>query len=76
MFDQMPSICTKMEVFGMTAEQFQREIRYCAATALAGEMRCRGLISLEEYAKFDTQMHQKHRPLIGRTSPLYDRCNR
>ena len=58
----------------MTKSQFARERDYGAAVSIAGEMRARGLVTPEEYVKMDALFTQKHRPPIGRISPLYDRA--
>ena len=58
----------------MTKSQFARERDYGAAMAVAGEMRARGLVTPEEYDKMNALITQRHRPLIGRISPLYDRA--
>jgi len=58
----------------MTKEQFARERDYGAAMALAGEMAARGLVTPDEYVKMDALFKQRHRPPIGRISPLYDRA--
>lgn len=60
----------------MTHEQFARERDYGAAAALAAEMAARGLVTPEEHVKMNALIAQRHRPLIGRISPLYDRANR
>jgi len=59
----------------MTHEQFRRERGYGAAMAIAGEMRAHGLVTPEEYDKMNALFTQRHRPLIGRISTLYDRAN-
>lgn len=49
----------------MTNEQFEREMRYRTAMAVARNMLNRGLISKEEYEDFDHMMIEKHNPLFG-----------
>ena len=49
----------------MTNEQFEREMRYRTAMAVARSMLNRGLISKEEYDAFDCKMIEKHNPFFG-----------
>jgi hypothetical protein len=49
----------------MTHEQFEREMRYRTAMAVARSMLNRGLISKEEYEDFDHKMIEKHNPFFS-----------
>lgn len=49
----------------MNEIQFQAEKHYQTTMALARVMREKGLLTLEEYADFDTKMLEKYRPLLG-----------
>lgn len=49
----------------MTKEQFEREKNYGAARSVAQAMLSRGLIGAKEYAKIDTILLAKYRPLLG-----------
>lgn len=49
----------------MTAEQFDREKSYGAAISLAKTLLSKGLITEKEYAKIDTILIRKYRPIIG-----------
>lgn len=52
-------------VITMTAEQFDREKSYGAAISLAKGLLSKGLITESEYAKIDTILKGKYRPIIG-----------
>lgn len=49
----------------MTAEQFDREKSYGASLSLAKTLLSEGLITEKEYAKIDTILKGKYRPIIG-----------
>lgn len=46
-------------------EQFDREKNYGAAISLAKGLLSKGLITEKEYAKIDTILIRKYRPIIG-----------
>lgn len=49
----------------MTAEQFEREKSYGASLSLAKTLLSKGLLTEKEYAKIDTILKGKYRPIIG-----------
>lgn len=49
----------------MTKEQGRKEIIYQITMNIAYQMFEKGLISKEEYRKYDTKMRQKYDPIIG-----------
>lgn len=49
----------------MDKEQFDREKSYGAAFSLAKTLLSKGLITEKEYAKIDTILIRKYRPIIG-----------
>ena len=49
----------------MTKEQFNREISYNTAMAIARSLLTNGLISDKDYRKIDTMFKKKYRPIIG-----------
>lgn len=49
----------------MSKEQFEREVRYGAAMALAREMLEKGTISDRDIRKINTLFLRKYRPVIG-----------
>jgi len=49
----------------MTKEQFEREISYGKAMALARSLLTKGLITDKDYRKIDTKFKKKYRPIIG-----------
>ncbi len=50
----------------MREEEGRREIAYQMTMAAARKMLEQGLISRDEYEKFDTKMIQKYEPVFGR----------
>ena len=57
---------TGLEVVTMNKEEGRREIVYQMSMAAVRKMLEEGLISREEYEKFDTKMRQKYEPIFGR----------
>lgn len=49
----------------MTKEQGRNEIVYQMTMSVARQMFEKGLLSKEEYHKYDTKMRQKYAPIIG-----------
>jgi len=49
----------------MSKEQFEREWLYQASAAIARTMLHRGLLTQEEYCRFDTILLEKYRPVLG-----------
>lgn len=49
----------------MNVEQFERELQFSAAVAMAKSMLERGLITDQEYAEIRQMFVQKYRPIIG-----------
>ena len=49
----------------MTKEQFEREKNYCVALSVAKAMLARGLINEKDYAKINTKLIAKYRPVFG-----------
>ena len=53
----------------MNPEQFNRQLDYGAAMALAREMLKQGIISRSDYIKIDQFMNDKHKPVIRYIQP-------
>lgn len=49
----------------LSAEQFEREKSYGASLSLAKTLLSKGLLTEKEYAKIDTILKGKYRPIIG-----------
>ena len=49
----------------MTKEQGRKEIVYQMTMSAARQMLEKGLITEEQYQKYDTKMRQKYAPIIG-----------
>ena len=49
----------------MTKLQFNREVSYGAAMAIARSLLTKGLINDKDYRKIDTKFKKKYRPIIG-----------
>lgn len=49
----------------MSREEGKREITYQMTMSAARHMLENGMISKEEYLKFDSEMQQKYNPIIG-----------
>ncbi len=49
----------------MTHDQFEREKAYRISLAVAQTMLSKGIIAEEDYAKIDTILLEKFRPLLG-----------
>lgn len=49
----------------MTKEQGRKEIVYQMTMSAARQMLEKGLITDEQYQKYDTKMRQKYAPIIG-----------
>ena len=49
----------------MNKEEGRREVLYQMTMAAARKMLKAGLISMEEYEKFDTKMRLKYEPVFG-----------
>lgn len=49
----------------MTREQGRKEIVYQMTMSAARQMLEKGLITDEQYQKYDTKMRQKYTPIIG-----------
>jgi hypothetical protein len=49
----------------MSKEQFDRERLYQATLAVARTMLARGIITEDDYCKFDTILLAKYRPILG-----------
>lgn len=54
-----------VEVARMSEDQFRNEMRYRVTMSLARSMLEKGMISEEEYRKFDTIMLEKYHPIFG-----------
>ncbi len=54
-----------MGIESMTGEQLKGESSYRVSMTIAKSMFKRGLITSKEYAKIDTIMKRKYRPIIG-----------
>lgn len=54
-----------LEVARMSEDQFRNEMRYRVTMSLARSMLEKGMISEEEYRKFDTIMLEKYHPIFG-----------
>jgi len=52
----------------MTKSQFNREISYGAAMAIARSLLTKRLITDKDYRKIDTMFKKKYRPIIGSLS--------
>ena len=53
----------------MTPEQFEREIKYQAALAVARAMLKKGIIDEDDYAKTEAGLRDKFCPFIGSFQP-------
>lgn len=53
----------------MNREQFQKELDYGTAMALAREMLEQGVISREEFTRIDTMYLDRYRPVFRRIEP-------
>ena len=49
----------------MTKDQGRKEIIYQMTMSAARQMLEKGLITYEQYQKYDTKMRQKYAPIIG-----------
>ena len=53
------------EVAVMNKTEGMREARYQAAMHMARQLLKKGVIDEDDYAKFDTKMSEKYRPILG-----------
>ncbi len=56
----------------MNREKGRAEVVYQMTMAAAREMLSRGIITREEYDRFDTKMQQKYSPIFGNLLTLPD----
>ncbi len=59
-----------LEVSVMTTEQFEREIKYQAALAIARSLLKNGIITDDDYAKTEAILRDKFSPPVGSYSPI------
>ena len=53
----------------MSKEQFNRELGYESAMAVARAMLKSGIVDKKDYCKIDTMLQRKYRPIIGSLHP-------